>query len=81
MKVPSLSQLPVINILINPMCSSEVVPEYDSAIFKITSFRELQQKGEEVYSEPLELQGLVWRLKVYPVSEGVTFIMMMVHYT
>ena len=47
---------------------SEVVPEYDSAMFKMTSFRELQRKGQEVYSDPLEVQGLVWRLKVYPVS-------------
>lgn len=47
---------------------SEIVPEYDSAIFKISSFHEKQRKGEEVYSDPLEVQGLVWRLKVYPVS-------------
>lgn len=47
---------------------SEVIPEYNSAIFKINSFRELQRKGEEVYSDPMEVQGMVWRLKVYPVS-------------
>ncbi len=47
---------------------SEVVPEYDHAIFKMTNFRELQRKGKEIYSESLKLQGLVWRLKVYPVS-------------
>ncbi len=47
---------------------SEVIPQYDSAFFKISSFCEKQRKGEEVYSKPLQVQGLVWRLKVYPVS-------------
>ena len=50
-----------------PMCS-EVVPEYDTSVFKIASFREKQRRGDEVYSDPMEVQGLVWRLKVYPVS-------------
>jgi hypothetical protein len=45
-----------------------VVPEYDSAFFKISSFGEKQRSGGEVYSDPLVVQGLVWRLKVYPVS-------------
>lgn len=45
-----------------------MVPEYDHALFRIASFKELQRKGKEIYSEPMKLQGLVWRLKVYPVS-------------
>ena len=44
-----------------------MVPQYDSALFKIHPFKELQAKGEEIYSPPLRVGGLTWRLKIYPV--------------
>ncbi len=47
---------------------SELVPDYTTGLFKIEPFKELQRKGEEVYSENLRMNGLTWRLKVYPVS-------------
>ena len=53
-----------------PFPCSEVTPTYDTGIFKIHPFRELQRRGEELYSKPLKVHGLTWRLKVYPVSEG-----------
>lgn len=34
----------------------------------LVSCSELQKKGEEVYSKPLQAYGMLWRLKVYPVS-------------
>lgn len=48
--------------------SSEVCPTYDQAIMRISRFQEMQRKGEEIYSKPLHAHGLIWRLKVYPVS-------------
>lgn len=45
---------------------SEVVPTYDSAVFEITNFSELQSTVEVIYSAPLHANGLTWRLKVYP---------------
>ena len=36
--------------------------------FVISEFSRLRLKGDPVYSEPLLVNGLSWRLKVYPVS-------------
>ena len=47
---------------------SEIVPSYDSSTFCITEFSKLRHKGDPVYSEALNVNGLSWRLKVYPVS-------------
>jgi len=44
---------------------NEVVPPYDSAIFKIHPFRKLQRERAELYSKPLVACGLKWSLKVY----------------
>lgn len=35
------------------------------------NFKKLQQKADPVYSSPLHVNGLVWRLKVYPYGNGV----------
>ena len=51
----------------SPLPYSEVVPSYQTGVFKIHPFRELQQTGEEIYSKPLQMCGTVWKLKVYPV--------------
>ena len=32
------------------------------------NFSVLQQRADPVYSQPLHVSGLSWRLKVYPVS-------------
>ncbi len=46
---------------------SEIVPQYDSTTFEMKSFSILQQRADPVYSQPLHVSGLSWRLKVYPV--------------
>lgn len=50
---------------------SEIVPEYDSSTFNIIQFSILQQKADPIYSPPLNVNGLSWRLKVYPDGNGV----------
>lgn len=50
---------------------SEIVPGYDSARFTMQNFTQLQLKADPVYSPPLHLNGLCWRLKVYPDGNGV----------
>ncbi|XP_011503781.1 PREDICTED: E3 ubiquitin-protein ligase TRIM37-like [Ceratosolen solmsi marchali] len=50
---------------------NEIVPGYDSATFALQNFSQLQLKGDPVYSAPLHVNGLSWRLKVYPNGNGV----------
>ena len=50
---------------------SEIVPLYDSATFRLNNFSSLQHKADPVYSPPLNVNGLSWRLKVYPDGNGV----------
>lgn len=50
---------------------SEIVPGYDSSTFTLTGFSQLQHKADPVYSAPLNISGLCWRLKVYPDGNGV----------
>ena len=40
----------------------------------MNSFSILQQRADPVYSQPLHVSGLSWRLKVYPVSPGECFL-------
>ncbi|XP_074643810.1 E3 ubiquitin-protein ligase TRIM37-like [Tubulanus polymorphus] len=51
--------------------TSEIVPQYDSSTFVMNSFSALQQRADPVYSQPLHVSGLSWRLKVYPDGNGV----------
>ena len=51
--------------------TSEIVPSYDASTFCITEFSKLRHKGDPVYSEALNVNGLSWRLKVYPDGNGV----------
>ena len=46
---------------------SEIVPQYDCSTFVMNNFSGLQQRADPVYSQPLNVSGLSWRLKVYPV--------------
>eukprot|EP00096_Caligus_rogercresseyi_P000740 TRINITY_DN11251_c0_g1_i1.p1 TRINITY_DN11251_c0_g1~~TRINITY_DN11251_c0_g1_i1.p1 ORF type:complete len:921 (-),score=249.89 TRINITY_DN11251_c0_g1_i1:106-2868(-) len=50
---------------------SEIVPQYNSALFRLNNFSSLQNKALSVYSPPLSDNGLSWRLKVYPDGNGV----------
>ena len=51
--------------------TSEIVPQYDSSTFQINNFSQSQLKADPVYSPPLNINGLSWRLKVYPDGNGV----------
>ena len=67
------SQLSSQNCSLEPMStefSSEIVPEYQSSIFEIVHYNEVKQTEEIIYSEPLVLNGITWRLKVYPNGNG-----------
>ncbi|KAM3963425.1 LOW QUALITY PROTEIN: uncharacterized protein ACR2FA_002362 [Aphomia sociella] len=50
---------------------SEIVPSYDSSTFPLTNFTQLRHAAAPVYSAPLHVNGLCWRLKVYPDGNGV----------
>jgi len=46
---------------------SEIVPPYVASTFVMNGFSILQQRADPIYSQPLHVSGLAWRLKVYPV--------------
>lgn len=50
---------------------SEIVPSYDSSTFVMQQFTQLQHKADPVYSPSLHVNGLCWRLKVYPDGNGI----------
>ncbi|XP_068010896.1 E3 ubiquitin-protein ligase TRIM37 isoform X6 [Melanerpes formicivorus] len=54
-----------------PDFTSELVPAYDSTTFILQNFSTLRQRADPVYSPPLQVSGLCWRLKVYPDGNGV----------
>ena len=54
-----------------PHFQSEIVPQYDEKTFTMSQFSGLQAKADPVYSPPLHVNGLSWRLKVYPDGNGV----------
>jgi len=56
---------------VQPDFQSEIVPAYDEKTFSMTHFSLLQSKADPVYSPPLHVHGLSWRLKVYPDGNGV----------
>jgi hypothetical protein len=53
------------------LVQSEIVPGYDTGTFMMQQFSQLQLKADPVYSPPLHVNGLCWRLKVYPDGNGV----------
>ena len=53
------------NINGNEQFVSEIVPQYDSSTFTINAFSQLQNKADPIYSPPLNVNGLSWRLKVF----------------
>merc|ERR550519_2112674 len=56
---------------VQPDFQSEIVPPYDEKTFCMNQFSTLQNKADPVYSPPLHINGLSWRLKVYPDGNGV----------
>ncbi|XP_069471257.1 E3 ubiquitin-protein ligase TRIM37 isoform X2 [Ambystoma mexicanum] len=54
-----------------PDFNSELVPAYDTSTFVLENFSTLRQRADPVYSPPLQVAGLCWRLKVYPDGNGV----------
>ncbi|XP_059829577.1 E3 ubiquitin-protein ligase TRIM37 isoform X3 [Hypanus sabinus] len=54
-----------------PDFTSELVPAYDFSTFVLSNFSTLRQCADPVYSPPLQVSGLCWRLKVYPDGNGV----------
>jgi len=56
---------------VQPDFQSEIVPAYDEKTFSMSHFSLLQSKADPVYSPPLHVHGLSWRLKVYPDGNGV----------
>ena len=56
---------------VNISLRSELIPNFDSGIFYLKPYSILRQTTEVVYSEPLQSNGLTWRLKVYPNGNGV----------
>lgn len=49
---------------------SEIVPAYDTGTFIMEKYSVLQRKGVPIYSNELNVNGLQWRLKVYPNGNG-----------
>ena len=47
----------------------ELVPKFHKFTYELTSYSQL---GEGiVYSDPEELNGIEWRLKIYPRGNGI----------
>ncbi|CAF0974130.1 unnamed protein product [Adineta ricciae] len=71
--IQSICQKPMINYVTTPItCDflSEIVPPYHSNTFIITNFTLRRQNVDPIYSQPLHINGLTWRLKVYPDGNG-----------
>jgi len=43
---------------------SEIVPPFASSVFTIEDFSRLRNNADPIYSPPLAVDGLKWRLKV-----------------
>ncbi|XP_032687906.1 uncharacterized protein LOC116852037 isoform X2 [Odontomachus brunneus] len=73
-KIHQIRKKPMTSFVTAPVPAdfhSEIVPGYDSATFAMQNFTQLQLKADPVYSAPLHVNGLCWRLKVYPDGNGV----------
>ncbi|KAF2352990.1 MATH/TRAF domain [Trinorchestia longiramus] len=72
--VAPLNKKPMASFVTAPVPAdfqSEIVPQYDSSTFVLNNFSQLQHKADPVYSPTLQVNGLAWRLKVYPDGNGV----------
>ena len=69
--IKQICEKPIINFIPIPdHFPSELLPVYQSSTFTIKNFSQLQQKVDPVYSSSLDIDGLTWRLKVYPNGNG-----------
>lgn len=50
---------------------SEIVPPYNTSVFAIEDFSRMRNNADPIYSPPLVVDGLKWRLKVYPDGNGI----------
>ena len=50
---------------------SEIIPPYEISSFVLRNYTSAKVTSEVSYSENLEYNGLIWRLKVYPNGNGV----------
>jgi len=50
---------------------SEIIPEYDSTEFYLRDYSSLRDASETVFSDSMNTNGLIWRLKIYPNGNGV----------
>ncbi|VDN96332.1 unnamed protein product [Rodentolepis nana] len=56
--------------LLSSLNFSELSPQLSTGEFVIENFNRVRQQVEPLYSPPLERDGIVWRLKVYPNGNG-----------
>jgi tripartite motif-containing protein 37 len=66
------SQVKSFFLKLNQLTSSfsEITPQYHSGTFPIKNYSFLQQNLDPIYSQSLHVNGLIWRLKVYPDGNG-----------
>uniref|UniRef100_A0A8D9EEL0 E3 ubiquitin-protein ligase TRIM37 n=1 Tax=Cacopsylla melanoneura TaxID=428564 RepID=A0A8D9EEL0_9HEMI len=72
--IHQLTRKPISNFsscTVSPEFLSEIVPSYDSSTFVIHGFSSVQALAHPIYSAPLNVNGLAWRLKVYPAGNGI----------
>lgn len=73
-KLKAIQSLPLSNYDTSSVScefQSEVIPPYEGGTFILNNFSDAQTKAEVVYSEALNSNGLIWRLKVYPNGNGI----------
>lgn len=49
---------------------SEIVPPYNTSVFAIEDFSRMRNNADPIYSPPLVVDGLKWRLKVKFLSNS-----------
>lgn len=52
---------------------SEIVPPYSTSVFTIEDFNRVRTNADPIYSSPLTVDGLKWRLKVSKLSTTIQF--------
>ncbi|OMJ81141.1 hypothetical protein SteCoe_18456 [Stentor coeruleus] len=73
-KLKAIKSLPLSNYETSSLScefQSEVIPKYEGGTFILNNYIDAQAKAEVVYSEALNSNGLIWRLKVYPNGNGI----------
>ncbi|KAG2383155.1 hypothetical protein C9374_004492 [Naegleria lovaniensis] len=50
---------------------NELVPTFEGGQFRIENYFEKVKTTEVIYSDPININGLLWRLKIYPNGTGL----------